>query len=527
MPPMSRRWSPWVPVLVTGMVAAMAACRGCGCGGPAPSAPDAGPGSAEGGRQVDAVDGGTSPRNAGARAERPPEGGGAPKKATGTGGEGVRERVSKPIPKPSPSERPPRRESGKGTEKKTPKPSATAAKGERKPAVPITSHAEREHVPAAPPVTLEGTPPPRGGFQTFQPASVVIGQQDFTSGAASSPPAAGALRQPYGDPALHRGTVFLPDFGNNRILGFRRLPSVNGAPADFVLGQATFGDDAFGNGRDRMRAPLTVRAYGGKLFAVDHFQHRVLIWNEVPASSDAPADVVVGQAYFGAGASGACTPDRLYVPVSLYVAGGKLIVSDSYHHRVLVWNAVPTRSGTPADLVLGQPDLTTCSGGGEPSARTLHYPGGLWSDGRRLVAADQQNHRVLIWNSFPTRNQAPADVVLGQAGMDTRAPDTTAGTLRRPISVTVSDGRLFVSDHGNHRVLAWNGIPADSGTPADLVLGQADFTHGARNDDDQDGRPDDHPSARTLNGPAGLLVTEQGLLVGDEGNNRFLLFRPR
>ena len=80
--------------------------------------------------------------------------------------------------------------------------------------------------------------------------------------------------------------------------------------------------------------------------------------------------------------------------------GGKLFVSDSHHERILVWNTIPSRSGAPADLVLGQPALTTCSGdGGAPSARTLHRSGDLWSEGTRLVVADQQNHRVLVWNA--------------------------------------------------------------------------------------------------------------------------------
>jgi hypothetical protein len=519
MPSIGRRWLPWALLLAV----AVAGCRGCRCGGPPPKAPEAGSGAADAGGRPGAAGEGRSPGDVEAGAKARPTQGGAARPATEAGKEAT--------PRETPRQKGSKSATvvkGEGAQERTAKASPSgAARSKGKPAATITSHADGEHV-AVPSVTPEAGPPAHGDFQTFQPASAVIGQKEFSSGAASSPPAPGAILEPYGDPAVARGALFLPDFGNNRILGFRRVPSVNGAAADFVIGQKTFSDDTFGSGRDRMRAPLTLRAAGGKLFAVDHFQHRVLIWNEVPRASDAPADVVVGQAEFGASASGACAPDRLYVPVGLHVVDGKIIVADSYHHRVLVWNEIPSRSGTPADLVLGQPDLTTCSGGGKPSVRTLYYPGGLWSDGRRLIVADQGNHRVLIWNSFPTRNQAPADVVLGQAGMDKREPGTTAGTFRRPMSVTVSDGgRLFVSDHGNNRVLVWNGIPADSGTPADLVLGQGDFTHGARNDDDQDGLQDSRPSARTLNGPAGLLVTERGLLVGDEGNNRFLLFERR
>ena len=36
---------------------------------------------------------------------------------------------------------------------------------------------------------------------------------------------------------------------------------------------------------------------------------------------------------------------------------GSLWVSDTGHHRVLGWKTVPTRDDTPADILLGQPDF--------------------------------------------------------------------------------------------------------------------------------------------------------------------------
>ena len=53
-----------------------------------------------------------------------------------------------------------------------------------------------------------------------------------------------------------------------------------------------------------------------------------------------------------------CTADSLGSPETATVTpNGKLVVTDSENHRVLIWNALPTANGQPADLVLGQADM--------------------------------------------------------------------------------------------------------------------------------------------------------------------------
>src|SRR5205085_12294435 len=90
-------------------------------------------------------------------------------------------------------------------------------------------------------------------------------------------------------------------------------------------------------------------------------------------------------------------------------------------HRVMIWNRIPTANDTPADIELGQvnfnvaaqPDLTKATLNAQ--ANTLLNPVSVTSDGIRLYVTDLGHNRVLIWNSIPTRNQQPADVVVGQA----------------------------------------------------------------------------------------------------------------
>src|SRR5450759_4725335 len=67
-----------------------------------------------------------------------------------------------------------------------------------------------------------------------------------------------------------------------------------------------------------------------------------------------------------------------------------------------------------ATLVLGQPDFTTATLSFVASSATLRLPTAVASDGVHLVVGDTDHNRVLIWNRIPTSNNAPADVVLGQ-----------------------------------------------------------------------------------------------------------------
>ncbi len=112
----------------------------------------------------------------------------------------------------------------------------------------------------------------------------------------------------------------------------------------------------------------------------------------------------------------------------------------------------------------------------------MRGPQGVWVQGTRLFVADTQNHRVLIWNSIPTSNNQPADVVLGEPNFNTAPPATvsdlpaTATNLFSPVSVTSDGQRVYVTDLGHHRVLIWNSMPTQNGQAADVVVGQPTMT---------------------------------------------------
>jgi hypothetical protein len=175
----------------------------------------------------------------------------------------------------------------------------------------------------------------------------------------------------------------------------------------------------------------------------------------------------------------------LLAPRGIHLVNGKLLVADTGQNRVFIWNAIPTQLHQEPDVVLGQVEKkhTDRNAGGKVNASTLMYPSGLWSDGNRLVVCDAWNHRVLIWNDWPTADGQPADTVLGQPDFNHNEPNVegvgatpSAQSLNWPYGVDVADGKLFVADTGNRRVLVYDQLPTENFTAADQVIGKKSFT---------------------------------------------------
>jgi hypothetical protein len=374
------------------------------------------------------------------------------------------------------------------------------------------------------PVDPSGDDPGPTGlqFDDFQAAALVIGQGDKSSGVTNAGAGGGGtnavgLVQPDGAGC---GALYVPDELNHRVLGFTGVPAADGAVASFALGQPDLTSSAEGTTAQNMSYPTDCTVADGKLFVVDSQNDRVLIWNSLPTSS-VPADVVVGQADFTSAVT-ATSQTGFAAPFRVAVAGGRMFVSDIPNHRVLIWNSIPTTNGAPASVVLGQTDFTTAVPG--LTASRFRSPAALWTDGRRLVVGDLENGRLLIWNSIPATNGAPADVVVGAADFVSAGSTTPSATsVGSPIG-TVSDGvSLFVADETSHRVLIYTPFPTANGAAATGVLGQSSFTSSAFNDINQDGTPDG-PSARTFSGPRDVEVIGNRLFVADEFNNRVLVF---
>jgi uncharacterized protein (TIGR03437 family) len=346
---------------------------------------------------------------------------------------------------------------------------------------------------------------------------------------------------------------------------------LTGQGARLVIGQKTFTAQQPGASRTLLGGVGAVAYANGKLFIADSnrlafgpLNHRVLVMDTAtfprPTDEIAPyisrcpvcvgeASLVLGQKNFTDTSFGVAA-DKFRLPTGIHTDGVRLAVADTLNNRVLLWRTLPTVDGQPADIVIGQPRMDVV----KPvvtDARSLRAPQGVWLQNGRLFVADAQNHRVLIWNSIPTQNEQPADIVLGQTDMNASVmPDPilatnvriTASSLLTPTSVTSDGVRLFVTDLGLNRVLIWNSIPTRNNQPADVVIGQPDFTEHASNntsklcnpvDNNRDGEPDKDDKGnliypfrcgRTLNFPRFALSDGRRLFVADGGNDRVLIF---
>jgi hypothetical protein len=221
--------------------------------------------------------------------------------------------------------------------------------------------------------------------------------------------------------------------------------------------------------------PSRAMSDGKRFYVADTRNNRILIWNSIPVSNNQPADVIVGQPEFttnnsGAGASG------LNWPVGVYSDSVRLFIADTENGRVLIWNEIPTTNGEPADIVLGQVNFDIV--GEQPvSPSSIQWPWDVLFDGERLYVVCTGSGRVLIWNSLPSYNNQPADLVLGKKDLVTGfTNDRNSWGMSTPRAVATDGHKLAVSDYNLKRILVWNTIPNKNGQEADIVLLQKDFT---------------------------------------------------
>lgn len=258
----------------------------------------------------------------------------------------------------------------------------------------------------------------------------------------------------------------------------------------------------------------------------DTGNHRVLLWRGVPQTDGAPADVVLGQPdehSEGPAAGGRGPAAGMRLPTGVLRDGDRLLVADAWHHRLLVWDRLPTDTGTPPDHILGQPDPDSVepNAGGAATAGCFYWPFGVALVDGRLYVADTGNRRVLVWRDGIPEPGRPADVVLGQpdpAGREeNRGGPVAADSFRWPHGFA-SDGAggLWVADAGNHRVLGWRTHP-ETDCPADIVLGQPDFESGTEFPY--------VPQERRLRFPYAVASAGLDLAIADTANNRVLIQR--
>lgn len=171
-------------------------------------------------------------------------------------------------------------------------------------------------------------------------------------------------------------------------------------------------------------------------------------------------------------------------------------------------SALPFTNNQIVSAAVGQPNVTTANNGAVTDAR-MNSPWDVAVDPAtaKVYVADFNNHRVLRFADTQTMiSGGIAEAVFGQTLFTTRSTGNSLSQMSEPRGVAIGpDGRLWVSDAGNNRILYFNSpATASNGVAADgrLITSGPGFIQ-----------------------PRGLDVDSGGRLwVADMGNDRVVRF---
>ncbi|MES2836861.1 MAG: SMP-30/gluconolactonase/LRE family protein [Bacteroidota bacterium] len=345
-------------------------------------------------------------------------------------------------------------------------------------------------------------------FLNGESANNVLGQTNFASSGVGVSPT--EMESPTAVAISSKGVLAVAM--NARVLIWNSLPTTAGQAADLVIGQVSLFNSSTGCSQGTLNTGIGGLCFtpdGNKLIVADSDNNRVLIF-DTPSSNGQLANVVIGQVDFTTNSFGV-SQSTLNQPTGVFVtADGKLIICDTGNNRVLVYNSIPTNNNALADNVIGQNNFAIGNSGS--SLSNFSYPSNciVTKEGKLLVS-DQFNHRILIFDDSDLSIIGPtAENFIG-----TNSMGTTSNDLNTPTGLAYTpDGKLFICDRNNNRVLGFNSVPTINSASADFVLGQVDFTTALTNTD-----------VSGLTFPNGIACDMYGrAFIADNGNNRVVNF---
>ena len=202
--------------------------------------------------------------------------------------------------------------------------------------------------------------------------------------------------------------------------------------ADILLSGFGLNDSG---GKLKINHPVSVSSNGEKLAVTDRFNNRILIWNSIPNQKTAP-DIVIGQKNFDTHNSGNGLDELDFPGQVIITPDAKLLVADSDNDRVLVWTNFPQTSGQTADYAIPITNYVSMNNS---------WPWGVWSDGNKTIVTATVSGTILIWNSFPSSN-TPPDVVL------------TSNQIGTPRSILSNGDYIMIGDeNANGECVGVNG----------------------------------------------------------------------
>lgn len=237
-----------------------------------------------------------------------------------------------------------------------------------------------------------------------------------------------------------------------------------GQEADIVLYGTDFGDSG---GPLVLDNPGKVATDGKRLIISDTWNHRVLVWNNIPTKNNTLPDLVLGQKDFNTNYSGLAA-DKMNWPMGVSTDGKKLVVADTYNNRILIWNAFPTKNGQPADMALGADNFTVRSSefGKRDKNTFIDNPWDVWTDGTKLISSGGP---VFIWNTFPIKNNQQADIILGFDNFAERFSEAEED-FPSPRGIASDGKRLAIGTYEPEGIFIYNEFPTKNGQDPDFFL---------------------------------------------------------
>ena len=267
-------------------------------------------------------------------------------------------------------------------------------------------------------------------FTTGMAASVVFGEPDFATVNCNT--TQNTNDGPTGMAFDGSGNLWVIDYGNSRILEYKP-PFANGMNASLVIGQADFTSGAAAITSTGLDEPEFIAFdASGNLWVTDSNNNRVLKYAP-PFANGMAASLVIGQTDFVSSGSATTAAGFSYPTGIAFDRAGNLWIGDEGNDRVLAF-VPPFTNGQLATGVLGQPDFvtSTCN----TTQNGLCEPYGIAFDSKgNLAVADYENSRTMAFKP-PFTNGQNAVGVLGQPDFVTSTATTTATGQGFPSDVT-------------------------------------------------------------------------------------------
>jgi sugar lactone lactonase YvrE len=336
-----------------------------------------------------------------------------------------------------------------------------------------------------------------------EPASIVIGQTDFTSTNAAPGPA--GLNAPEFLAFDHSGDLWVSDYKNSLVAEYAP-PFKNGSSAVLEVGSPSFSTDGCsGSGASSVCSPNGIAFDpSGNLWVTDVQNDTVVEFTTPFTTGESVSTVIGGQS------DGQVNASNLSEPYGIaFDSSGNLWVADASNNRVVEYKA-PLTSGEAASLVIGQTSLTstvddqTRANMSSPQDVAFDKAGNLW-------VADTDDSRVMEF-AGPFSNGEEAAQVIGQDNFTSYVQGDSQSIISLPEAIAFDhSNNLWVSDSGNSRVLEF-AFPFSTGMNASRLIGQYSYFYGGPN-----------ATRTTLGYPEGLAFDASGnLWVADPGYARVL-----